>query len=292
MNPAATQESRREAAPLSTTDFHKLQQLIYEECGINLAPGKRIMVEARLRKRLKPLGIPSLHEYCGYLFSEAGRRAELVQMIDVITTNKTDFFRERAHFDYLVRETLPLLERSTGAGVGRPCAFWSAGCSTGEEPYSLAMVLSDYSRGHEGPAWSYSILATDISTRVLERAKEGIYNEDLAAPIPADCRRRYLLRSKDPSKPLVRIVPELRSKIQFRRLNFMDADFGIGDPLDVVFCRNVIIYFDREIQERVVGAIVRRLRPGGYLFMGHSETLNGLDLPLKPVAATVYRRLA
>jgi len=292
MNPAAAQESRREAAPLSTMDFHKLRQLIYEECGINLAPGKRIMVEARLRKRLKPLGIPSLHEYCGYLFSEAGRRAELVQMIDVITTNKTDFFRERGHFDYLVRETLPLLERATGAGVGRPCALWSAGCSTGEEPYTLAMVLSDYSRDHEGPAWSYSILATDISTQVLDRARVGIYNEDLAGPIPAECRRRYLLRSKDPSKPLVRIVPELRSKIQFRRLNFMDADFGIADPLDVVFCRNVIIYFDREIQERVVGAIVRRLRPGGYLFMGHSETLNGLDLPLKPVAATVYRRLA
>ncbi len=291
MNPAGTQESQREATPLSTTDFHKLQQLIYEECGINLAPGKRIMVEARLRKRLKTLGISSLHEYCGYLFSEAGRRTELVQMIDVITTNKTDFFRERGHFDYLVRETLPLLERATGAGVGRPCAFWSAGCSTGEEPYTLAMVLSDYSRVHQGPAWSYSILATDISTQVLERARQGVYNEDLAAPIPAECRRRYLLRGKDPSKPLVRIVPELRSKVQFRRLNFMDADFGIDDPLDVVFCRNVIIYFDREVQERVVGAIVRRLRPGGYLFMGHSETLNGLELPLQPVAATVYRRL-
>ncbi len=292
MNPAVIYQSRLEAGPLSAADFRKLQQLIYAECGINLAAGKRVMVEARLRKRMKALGIPSLHEYCGYLFSEAGRQAELVLMIDAITTNKTDFFRERGHFEYLVRETLPLLERATGAGVGRPCAFWSAGCSSGEEPYTLAMVLSEYSRVHEGPAWSFSILATDISTRVLEHAQLGIYNEDLAAPVPPECRKRYLLRSKDPSKPLVRVVPELRSKIQFRRLNFMDSDFGISDPLDVVFCRNVIIYFDREIQERVVGAIVRRLRPGGYLFMGHSETLNGLELPLTPVAATVYRRIA
>jgi chemotaxis protein methyltransferase CheR len=276
---------------LTAAEFKKIQQLIYRECGIHLAAGKRVMVEARLRKRLKALGIASFSAYCSFLHSPAGRQAELVPMIDVITTNKTDFFRERAHFDYLVRETLPRLESASGIGVERPCAVWSAGCSTGEEPYTLAMVLADYSRNHASAPWSFSILATDISTRVLEIARTGVYNEDLIAPVPADFKRRYLSRSKDPSKPVVRVVPELRSRVQFRRLNFMDRSFGIAEPLDIIFCRNVIIYFDRDVQEQVVGSIARHLLPGGYLFMGHSETLNGLELPLTPVAATVYRRL-
>ena len=173
-------------------------------------------------------------------------------------------------------------------GIRRRASIWSAGCSTGAEPYTLAIVLEEFANGWGG--FDYSILATDISTRVLSKAREGIYTEEEVGPIPLPLKKKYLLRSKNREKKIVRIAPEIRSKVIFNRLNFMDAEYAVPNALDVIFCRNVIIYFDHPTQQLVLSRLCRCLLPGGYIFLGHSETLNGFRLPLKQVTATVYRK--
>ncbi len=279
----------RAAVTISDKEFHRLSEFIHTECGIKMPSVKKVMLEARLQKRLRALGMSTFSEYCDFLFSPRGIDIELVHMIDVVTTNKTDFFREPAHFTYLTGTVLPALIRLHGAGVRKPLSVWSAGCSTGEEPYTLSMVLSEFAR-REVSGFSFFILATDISTRVLEAAQRGIYSEDRIQPIPQELRKRYLLRSRDRSRDLVRIVPELRERVLFRRLNFMEGDFGMRELVDIVFCRNVLIYFDKETQEAVLNRFCRHLVPGGYLFLGHSETLNGLDVPLVQTSPTIYRK--
>lgn len=276
------------AAALSEKDFRRLSEFIYTECGIKMPPSKKTMLEARLQKRLRFLGLRCFGSYCDYVFSPEGLEREMIHMIDLVTTNKTDFFREPAHFDYLTRTALPQLLRTEGAGLGKKLMVWSAGCSTGEEPYTLAVVLSEFAEQHRG--FGFSILATDISTRVLEKARRGIYEQDRIGPVPPALLHKYFLRSKDRSRGLVRVIPELRETVRFQRLNFMDEDFGFREQLDIIFCRNVIIYFDRPTQERLLNRFCRHLAPDGYLFMGHSETLNGLEVPLVSVAPTVYRR--
>ena len=166
--------------------------------------------------------------------------------------------------------------------------MWSAGCSTGEEPYTLAIVLSEYALTH--PGFRFRILATDISTTVLAKAERGIYSEETVAPVPAALRRRYFMRSREPGSNKVRVVPELRRLVEFRRLNFMDTDYGVSGKADAIFCRNVIIYFDRPTQERILGRLCRHLVPQGYLFVGHAEALHDMHLPLTPVAPALYRR--
>lgn len=277
------------SARLSTGDFNRLSRFIHETCGIRMTPAKKTMLEARLQKRLRSLGMRSFADYLNYLFSAAGEKEEVVLMIDQVTTNKTDFFREPDHFDYLSQVVLPQWVRRTPHG-GRPLRVWSAGCSTGEEPYTLAMVLQEFAEG--SPGLDYRILATDISTRVLEKAHQAIYPEERAHPVPQHLKRKYFLRSRDLSAGLVRITPALREKVRFRHLNFMADDFGLREEQDIIFCRNVIIYFDRPTQERLLRRLCRHMSPGGHLFMGHSETLSGLDVPLTAVYPTVYRKLS
>lgn len=274
-------------AQLSTAEFGRLAAFIEEQCGIRMPPAKRIMVESRLRRRLRVLGLPSFAAYLAFLFNSAEGPAEQVHLVDAVSTNKTDFFREPEHFEVLVRTALPELARARGAGIGRPLAVWSAGCSTGEEPYTLAMVLSEVAAGL--PGFRFFILATDISTAVLAKASRAVYEDDRIDPIPQALRQRYLLRSRDPSRRVVRIAPELRAHVRLRRVNFLDPDFGLREKMDVIFCRNVMIYFDRPTQETLIQRFCQHLVPGGYLFIGHSETVNGLDVPLRPVAPTVYR---
>lgn len=269
----------QQIASLSLKDFSRLKDFIYSQCGINITDVKRTMLEARLQKRLKTLNMPSFSSYCDYLFSREGIENELIQMIDVVTTNKTDFFREPAHFQYLTEKALPEILRNFGKQ--KTISVWSAGCSSGEEPYTLAMVLKEF-------GCNFHILATDISTRVLEKAKLAIYEEDKISPIPIELKKKYLLKSKDPNRKLYRIAGDLRDKINFRRLNFMDGDFGFREKMDIIFCRNVIIYFDKITQERLLNRFCDYLAPHGYIFMGHSETLFGMDVPLKQVAPTVY----
>jgi chemotaxis protein methyltransferase CheR len=272
---------------LSSRDYARLCDLIYAEAGIHLGSGKKTMLEVRIKRRLKALDLGSYGQYCDFLFARQGLKQEIANFIDVVTTNKTDFFREPRHFDFLVGKVLP--EFTSRDGGGKPMLVWSAGCSTGEEPYTLAMVLSEYAAAHQG--FRFRILATDISTTVLAKAETGVYAGEIVNPVPAALRRKYIMGSRDRGSNQVRIVPELRRLIEFRRLNFMDADYGIQEKADAIFCRNVIIYFDRATQERVLKRLSHYLVHGGYLFVGHAEALHDMDLPLAPVAPSLYRRI-
>jgi chemotaxis protein methyltransferase CheR len=273
---------------ISPKDFERLSRLIYEQSGIVLKEEKKTMVELRIKRRLKSLDLRSFHQYCDYLFSaQGGKDDEIVQLIDVVSTNKTDFFREPDHFEYLARQAVPdLMARNRS---GRSLLVWSAGCSTGEEPYTLAMVLRECAAAH--PQLRFQVLATDISTAVLGKARKGIFHADAVRPVPAALQRKYFMRSRDPNSQLLRVVPELRELVEFRRLNFMDSDFGLAQKVDIVFCRNVMIYFDRATQEKIVQKLARQLVPGGYAFVGHSESLHDMDMPLVPVAPALYRKV-
>ncbi len=236
---------------------------------------------------MNQLHIATFGEYCQYLFSAEGQRKELVYMIDAVATNKTDFFREPHQFDYLTQKALPALAADAGS-CWKLCA-WSSASSTGEEPYTLGIVLSEYAARQ--PGFDFSILATDISTKVLDHAVEGVYAHERVEPVPLALRKKYLLKSKDPSKKLVKIAPALREKVTFRRLNLMDQNFGIAEAMGVIFCRNVIIYFDKPTQAALIRKLFNQLVPGGYLFMGHSEVLSHLDVPLVSVAPSIYRKM-
>lgn len=277
--------------PMSSGDFMRLSRFIHQECGIRITDAKKTMIEARLQRRLKKLGLKTYVDYCDYLFSPKGLEEELAFMIDEVTTNKTDFFREPAHFRFLTDRALPELMKKYGSVAGKSLNIWSAGCSSGEEPYTLAMVLKEFGERLRQSEFRFLILATDVSGAVLNKAEMAVYEEERVEPVPSEYRRKYFLRSKDASRGVVRVVPELRKHVKFRRLNFMDDDFGFKESQDIIFCRNVIIYFDRPTQERLLNRFCRSLSKGGYIFMGHSETLFGMDLPLVPVVPTVYKRV-
>ena len=276
-------------ATLSMKEFETFSRFIYEKCGIRMPPIKKTMLETRLRKRLRALGIRNFKDYCDFLFSKKGFKEEIIHMIDVVTTNKTDFFRESSQFTYLTQTVVPELVDTYRTGIDRKLKVWSAGCSTGEEPYTLAMVLSEIENQFQ--KIEFSILATDISTQVLEKAALGIYDLDRIEPISLDFRKKYLLRSKDKQKGLVRISSELRKMVNFKRLNFMDNEFGMPECFDVIFCRNVIIYFDKPTQEKLIPKFCNYLNMGGYLFLGHSETILNMDLPMIQVAPSTYKKI-
>lgn len=279
-----------EADRISDQDFRRLTDLIGSEFGIALPAGKRIMLETRLAKRVRALGIKSFSDYCRFVCSPEGKREEWPKFVDCVTTHKTDFFREPAHFEFLIDQVLPELAAS-GAGIRRPLVVWSAACSTGEEPYTLAMVLARYRESIAPEMFQFRILGSDISEAVLETARLAVYPEAAAQPLPEELRRRYMLRSKDRNRALLRITPEIRATVRFEQINLAEARYGLVEPFDVVLCRNVMIYFDRAGQQKVLGRISLALRRGGYLMMGHSESLHGLELPLVQVAPTVYRRV-
>lgn len=270
---------------LTDIDFQKISRLIYSVCGIYLPESKQILVEGRIRKRMKALCIDEYKVYAEYLFSKDGYDNELVHLIDVITTNKTDFFREPVHFDYIKNAALPELIKDSGVnGI----SAWSAGCSTGEEPYTLAIVLEEYLAALSIP---YFIFASDISINVLKKAESAIYDAELVDVISLELKKKYLLKSIDENKKIVKIAPKLRSRVDFRRINFMDEIYDVPDNLDIVMCRNVIIYFDKETQFKVLQKIAEKIRKGGYLFIGHSETLMNMKLPLKRMASTIYMKV-
>jgi chemotaxis protein methyltransferase CheR len=272
-----------ESARLSTANFDKIAKIVYRQCGINLEPCKKIMVESRLNKRLRALNIGSFEEYVELISSRQGIETELVHMIDVVTTNKTDFFREPHHFEFLRDVLLP---KFASQEESRPFRVWSSACSSGEEPYTLAMVLQDFA--HANPRFAYEILASDISTQVLKKASDAIYNADRAIDIPEHFKRQYLLKSKDAANPRVRIVGQLRDKVKFSRINLTEPELPVELLQDAIFCRNVLIYFDRETQLTVIQNLLRKLKKGGILFIGHSESLHFFDLPITQIRPTVF----
>jgi chemotaxis protein methyltransferase CheR len=251
----------------------------------------------------------SFGQYYDYVCSTKGRREELIRMIDVVSTNKTDFFREPSHFDFLRNRLLPHCVNSKNYNVRKKIHIWSAGCSSGEEPYTLAMVLSDFFNGRINkdqvnakptarPIFNsavqspdpFAILGTDISTRMLATAKKAIYPKKTIEPVPPMMKRKYLMRGKGFQKDFCRIVPELRSCVNFQRLNLTDRDFGMRIPMDIIFCRNVIIYFDRQTQIALFEKFYDQLVPGGHLFIGHSESLHGINDRFETVVTTIYRK--
>lgn len=274
---------------MSEQEFDEFSTLIYARCGIKMPPAKKTMLTGRLAKRLRSLGISSFKQYFDYVCHHEGAPSELQTMINLITTNKTDFFREPKHFDYLTKTALPEIIQHKQQAGDKSIHLWSAGCSTGEEPYTMAMVINDYFE--DLPGWRYSLLATDLSTRVLEQARLGIYDHQRIEPLPNRLRRKYLMRSKINSDQ-VRFIPSLRAKITFKQLNFMDRIFAGIPESDVIFCRNVLIYFDRKTQEKVINRFCEHLKPEGYLFLGHSESIQGYRVPLTTVKSTIYRKTA
>jgi chemotaxis protein methyltransferase CheR len=275
---------------LSQNDFRRLSQFIYSHAGIKMPPSKLSMVESRIRKRLRNLNIEDFSEYCDFLFSPQGMKNELSLFINVITTNKTDFFREPGHFEYLVQKAIPELMARDGMGINKQLHLWSAAASRGNEAYTIAIVLSEFSKKFPGFNFNYFILGTDISTEVLETAKNGIYKHEEIEPVPIELRKKYFLKSKDKEKNLVRVIPELRKMVRFRHLNLMD-NFNLRQPMDIIFCRNVLIYFSKDTQDGVILRLCQNLKPGGFLFLGHSEVLNSQDFPLVSTAPAVYKKV-
>lgn len=273
---------------LSQAQFKRLAVYIEGELGIRMPPAKKIMLESRLQKRVRALRFPDFDAYLEYVFERETGGDEMLHMIDAVTTNKTDFFREPDHFVHLSKSILPELYERQGAGRRDPLLVWSSASSSGEEPYTLAMVLEEFRR--ENPEFSYRVLGTDISTAMLERGRRAIYTEERVVPVAPELQRRYLMRSKDRGARLVRVKPAVRANVVFQRLNLMSDRFNISDLFQVIFCRNVIIYFDRERQQRLLRKLYSYLVPGGFLFLGHSETLAGMELGLESYAPTVYRK--
>jgi chemotaxis protein methyltransferase CheR/two-component system chemotaxis response regulator CheB len=274
---------------LSDEYYQQISTFIEKRVGIRLPPNKRSMVEGRLRKRLKAHDLGSIEEYCSLLFEEGALGDELTHLIDCMTTNKTDFFREPAHFDILRDRILPELLSGKAGNNGRTVKVWSAAASIGAEPFTIAMVLDQALRSY--PRATYSVLGTDISTDVLRQANRAVYPTEMMAPVPPDFHSRYCMVSRDPDRREIRIVPELRRNVQFKHLNLMDGSYPVEKNIDVIFCRNILIYFSRHIQQQVVGRLVTHLRPGGFLILGHSESMAGGDQPeLNQAFPTVFRK--
>lgn len=274
---------------ISKDGLAQLLSFVTDTLGIKMGEGKLPMLQGRLQRRLRDLQLTSLEAYRERLFGEQADAQELQHFIDAVTTNKTDFFREPQHFPVLLQQVLPELQPRgiAGGSVSWRCKVWSAPCSSGEEPYTLAMLLAEHAA--RTPGFDYAILGTDISSRMLQHARRAVYDVERIDPVPQELRAKYLLRSRDRRRPQVRIVPELRRRVVFHQLNFMDRDYRVKDTFDVVFCRNVLIYFDKATQAEVVRRLARHLRPDGYLFVGHSESLAGLDVPFTARGNAIYR---
>ncbi|MCE3226857.1 MAG: cheR 3 [Bacteroidetes bacterium] len=272
---------------ISDNDFKKLSNFIYTNYGIKMPDGKKGMLQARLQNRLKANNLESFKEYCDLVFSEKGRDTEIVHMIDVVSTNKTDFFREPAHFDFMTNEVLPEFMSRRNPGELK---IWSSACSSGEEVYTIGMVISEF-ENHPGEI-KYSTLGTDISTRILDKAANGVYAEERVAGIPMSLKKKYFLRSKNRENPTVKVIGDLRKNTSFQRLNLMDPEyFSVPRDHDIVFCRNVLIYFDRQTQEKVINKLCSHLKPDGYFFLGHSESITGMNVPLKQIKPTIFKKI-
>lgn len=270
---------------LEDKEYKQLSSFILNQFGIKLPPNKKTLLQCRLQKRLKTLNYQSFKEYTNYIFSATGLKEEVYNMIDAVSTNKTDFFREPVHFDFLLGQGLTTYLKLSGKNK---LSVWSAGCSSGEEPYTLGMILMEFASTKSD--FDFKILATDISKRVLQHAVDGIYQVEKTQIIPYDLKMKYLLKGINSCENRVRIIPELRNKVEFRRYNLLSTDFSSNGKFDIIFCRNVLIYFEREVQYRILKQFCSILNNGGYLFLGHSESITGYSLPLNQIRPTIFEK--
>jgi chemotaxis protein methyltransferase CheR len=272
---------------ITAEEFSAFRQLIHREAGISLSDAKKQLVCSRLGKRLRHLKLESFSQYYDYLMNDDPRGEERLQMINCLTTNKTDFFRENHHFEFLRDQLIPELRDRAVRGGPKRLRIWSAGCSSGEEPYSIAMTVREALAG--SPGWDVKILASDIDTVMLAAAEQGIYKQDKVADVPEELLRRYFLRGKGDWDGQFKVKRELSEMISFRRVNLIEYPWPFRGPFDAVFCRNVVIYFGRPTQQLLFEQIARVLSPDGYLFVGHSENLYWLSDLLVPLPGTIYR---
>ncbi|WP_395815475.1 CheR family methyltransferase [Devosia sp.] len=275
---------------LTPRDFERIARLIGDKVGIKLPPAKRIMVEGRLRKRVRSLGLVDFADYTAHLFERDGLDEELVHLINAVTTNKTDFFREPEHFEVMVNKLVPAL-LAERRGERKPLLkIWSAASSTGAEAYTIAMVMNDLEAQRRD--LSYAILGTDIDTNVLEQAARAVFPAEMADAVPADQSARYIMQPRKPGlRAEVRIAPELRKRVQFAHLNLMDKSYPFDRDVDLIFLRNVLIYFEKSDQEAVINRLVGHLRPRGYLLLGHSESMIGTSITMRQVAPAVFQKV-
>ncbi|HEX2394542.1 MAG TPA: protein-glutamate O-methyltransferase CheR [Bacteroidales bacterium] len=272
---------------LGDKEFLRLSSFIMSQFGIKLPSNKKMLLQCRLQKRIRALHHKTFKEYVDFVLSAGGQKEEVSKMIDAVSTNKTDFFREPVHFEFLLNEGLDKYLEVSG---NKKLSIWSAGCSSGEEPYSIAMTLKEYATIRKFV--DFNILATDISESVLQHAVVGIYTEDKTQSFPPDYKQKYLLKGKNEYEQKVRISSELRSKIEFRKFNLLSSDFSHLGMFDIVFCRNVLIYFEREVQQRILRLFCKCLKNYGFLFLGHSESITGYNsLPLKHIRPTIYTKV-
>jgi chemotaxis protein methyltransferase CheR len=273
---------------LSDREFQLFRTLIATHSGIAFGPHKRALLQARLGRRLRTLGLATFADYHRLLIEGDPQGEELVRFINAVTTNKTHFYREAHHFAYLAERWAPAVVGRASRGGQRAVRIWSAGCSTGEEPYTIAMTLAD-ALPHSG-GWSVRILASDIDTDVLKRAAAGIYSIDAAGAIPPAALKRHFLRGTGTGRGLMRVRPALQSLVTFRRINLLEAPWPVGASFDVIFCRNVLIYFDRPTQQRVLERLAGCLKDDGVLVLGHSEGILGMMNGLRHVGHTIYHK--
>jgi len=255
--------------------------LIYERCRIRLHDGKQELIRARLGKLMRHRGFRTLTEYCDFLRHEADED-EFTLVVDALTTNFTSFLREADHFESMVKEALPAVLKGR-----RQFSVWSAACSSGEEPYSIAFYLFEHFPPADG--WDWHILATDVSTKALAKAQQAIYGESQVESIPPAWLRRYFQRGFGRQEGQYRIKPLVARRVTLRQINLL-SDFDLAEAFPVIVCRNVMIYFDRPTQQQLIGRLTRQLAPQGYLFVGHSESLAGINSSLRCLRPSVYQR--
>lgn len=276
---------------IKDNEFQRLSNLVSDKFGIKLPVDKRIMFQSRFQSRLRELGMDSFKAYCDFIFKPENTAAELSKMIDLVSTNKTDFFREKEHFDLIYNRFLPELIDEKKKGVRQLVNCWSAGCSNGQEAFSLAITLEEYKLKTKALV-DYQILGTDVSESVLNIARSGIYPFSEIGMIPQEYWKKYVLKSKDQKNPRIKIIQSIQSKIEFKYSNLVDNDYSISRMFHFIFIRNTLIYFDRENQYKILMKVIDRLLPGGYLFIGHSESLINLNLPIRIVSPSVYQKIS
>lgn len=287
LNVFKSEKLKLEFIEISDELFLQVGKMITGRYGIKMPPEKKIMFQARLQRRLRELDIQSFDEYAAMLFSNSGESDEFNLLADFISTNKTEFFRENSHFQFLHDFVLPEYRNDKRLNAFTPLKFWSAGCSSGQEAYSLAFQFEEFMR-ENGSRFDYSILATDISKRMLRQAREAIYPMTQAEEVPVELKHRYFLRSKNPADSKVRVVKEVREKIKVGYMNLMDSQYPFVEQFDTIFLRNTLIYFEPAVQLQVLIKVLNSLKPGGYLFIGHSESLINLQLPIQSIAPSIY----
>ena len=273
---------------LSMGEFEAFRALVAEHTGIALGAHKRALLQARLGQRLRTLGLATFTDYHRVLVEQDPEGEELARFVNAVTTNKTDFYREAHHFAYLAERWAPEALGRAAPGTPRAVRIWSAGCSTGEEPYTIAMTLADALKDAAG--WNVRILASDVDTDVLDHAAAGVYSADNVGSIPRATLTRHFLRGTGASAGLVRVRPALRGLVTFRHINLLAERWPIGTRFDVIFCRNVLIYFDRPTQQRILDRLVSFLKDGGALVLGHSETVHGMVSGLRHLGNTIYHK--